>query len=87
VNVLLHPWFSVRKLEFSGEGIMNALSSAAKGGSEPTAIVHSDNLTTDPRKGRTSVFQCNFENLFNCRVRAQRMIGRCDTAQHSDADP
>ena len=33
-----------------------------KGGIEPTAIVHSDNLTTDPRKGRTSIFQCNFKN-------------------------
>jgi hypothetical protein len=54
---------------------MNALSPAAKGGTETTAIVHSDNLTTDPRKGRTSVFQCNFKNSFQLPVQVQRMIG------------
>jgi hypothetical protein len=68
VNVLLHPWFSVRKLEFSGKGIVNALFPAAKGESQPTAIVHSDNLTTDPRKGRTSVFQCNFKKFTSIAV-------------------
>ncbi|HTF66490.1 MAG TPA: hypothetical protein VK638_27780 [Edaphobacter sp.] len=59
-----------------------------KGGSVPMAIVHSDNLTTDPRKGRTSVFQFNFKKITSIAVfRLKEWIGWRDAAGRPDSDP